>query len=246
MKDIRLFYPTHLLYNVIGQPPINGIKELEPSSLCPLCGITTKNAVDWKVNKRFSDLDLFAEKESITFLCPACMFALNHIKELHKAYILTYKKGFIVLQFDDQPDKKSSIGIVKVVSRYFLKDFLLNPPADDPWIMMTQSKINPQHSIIKAKVNYGYSETMWVCNGGNNVAIPKEGLGELIHALEKVKKSDSFYPYLFSDKRPRKDHKEAHIWKEIEPIVSKHKFKHYVPFIYDRIVPPKKYMVEHN
>ena len=84
MKDICLFYPTHLLFKAIGQPPLNGIKELEATSLCPLCGLPTKNAIPWKVTKKFSNLDLFAEKENITFLCPACMFALNHIKELHK------------------------------------------------------------------------------------------------------------------------------------------------------------------
>ncbi|GLO68333.1 MULTISPECIES: hypothetical protein [Oceanobacillus] len=244
MNDIRLLNPTHLLHHAIGQPLIKGIRKLVSNNLCPLCGLPTIDAVDWKISKKFSDLDSFAEKENIKFLCPACYYSLLHIRELHKAYILTYTEGLKVLQFDDQPSKKIGIGQKKVVSRYYLRDFLLKPPVDDPWIMMLQTKMNPQHSIMKAKVNFGYADTLWVCNGGKNYAIPKKGLEELFNALEKVKKSDLLYPYLFNDNRPWKGHKEIKLWEDVEPIIAKHKYKHYLSFIYDRIIPPKKYMLK--
>ena len=163
-----------------------------------------------------------------------------------QGYMLTYKKGFTVLQFDDKPEKKSNIGKTRVVSRFYLKEFLLNPLIEDPWILMLQTKINSQHSIIKAKVNYGYSDTLWVCNGGDNVAIPREGLEELFHVLEKVKLSDSLYPYLFSEIRPKKEHNEYGLWQEVEPIIAKHKYTHYLSFIYDRLIPPKQYMLENT
>lgn len=246
MKDIRLLHPTHLLYHALGQPLLKGNKKLDYNKPCPLCGILTINAVEWKVGKKFSDLDWFAEKENIEFLCSACYYALTHIRELHKAYILTYSEGLKVLQFDDQPIKKIGLGQLKPVSRYYLKDFLLNPPVGEPWIMMLQTKMNPQHSIMKAKVNYGFAETLWVSNGGMNYAIPVEGLEDLFNSLEKVKKSDSLYPYLFKDKRPWKEHKEIKLWEEVEPHIAKHKHKHYLSFLYDRIIPPKKYMLENT
>ncbi|MFD1848938.1 hypothetical protein [Oceanobacillus bengalensis] len=244
MKDIHLLNPTHLLYHAVGKPRVKGIKKLGSNKRCSLCGLPTTDAVGWEVGKKFSNLDLFAEKENIDFLCPACHYALSHIKELHKAYILRYTEGLKILQFDDQPSKKIGIGQKRIVSRYYLRDFLSNPPVDDPWIMMLQTKMNPQHSIMKAKVNFGYADTLWVCNGGINYAIPKKGLVELFNALEKVKKSDSLYPYLFNDKRPWKEHKEIKLWEEVEPIIVKHRCKHYLSFIYDRIIPPKNYMLK--
>ena len=92
-------------------------------------------------------------------------FTLKHISDLHKPYILTGNSGFTVIQYDGQPDRKISIGSKKIVTRYFLKEFLLNTPVDDPWILMLQSKMNPQHSLIRAKVNYGNSDIFWVSDG---------------------------------------------------------------------------------
>ncbi|HLR41515.1 MAG TPA: hypothetical protein VK091_07535, partial [Virgibacillus sp.] len=177
-------------------------------------------------------------------LCPACFFSLKNIRNLHKLYILTWKKGFTVLQYDDQPNKKVNIGQKKIVTRYFLKDFLLNPPVHDPWILMLQSKINPQHSLIQAKVNYGHSDTFWISDGPETYAVPSVGLKGLLYALEEIKKSDALYPYLFSSKRPPKNHKEIKLWEKVEPNIIHHKHRHYLHFLYDRIIPPKNYMLE--
>src|SRR5699024_3335700 len=184
------------------------------------------------------------EIEKIKFFCVTCFFTLKHIRDLHKPYILTGNSGFTVIQYDDQPDRKISIGSKKIVTRYFLKEFLLNTPVDDPWILMLQSKMNPQHSLKRAKVNYGNSEIFWVSDGIVPYAIPREGLDELLSSLEKIKRSDSLYPYLFSDRFPKRNHKEIKLWKEIESTIIKHKYRHYLPFLYDRVIPPKSYIMD--
>lgn len=246
VKDFRLLSPTQLLYHAIGKPHVDHCIHIENEVTCPLCGLPTQQIVGWKVPAKFSDLDLFAEKENLKYLCPACSFTLGHIKDLHKAYFLSGNKGFNVLQFDDQNEKKIGIGKKEVVSRYYLKELLLNPPMDDPWILMLQSKMNPQHSLMRAKVNYGQAETVWVSNGTSSCAIPRTGLIELLTALEKIKLSDSLYPYLFTERPPSNKHKEISIWEEVEPIISKHRYTHYLTFLYDRIIPPKKYIQEQN
>lgn len=243
LNDIRQLIPSHLLYGALEYPAINGQEQFNEPFLCPLCGIETWEGVKWKVTPRFSDLDTFAEKENIKFLCPACYFTLNHILDLHKPYLLN-PEGLHILQFDDQAEKKVKLGKVKRVSRYYLMDFLLNAPTHEPWVLMLQSKMNPQHSLIRAKVNFGYSDTLWVSDGTTPHAIPREGLESLFECLIKVKKSTGLYLYLYMDEPPRKEHKEYELWLELEPILAKHRHAHYLPFVYERIIPPKKYMVE--
>src|SRR5699024_602366 len=242
--DLNLLKPTQLLYESIGKPFIKTAKEIENLVNCPLCGTETNEIVDWKIGNKFTDLDMFAEKENIKFLCVACFFTLKHIRDLHKPYILTGNSGSTVIQYDDQPDRKISIDSKTIVTRYFLKEFLLNTPVDDPWILMLQSKMNPQHSLIRAMVNYENSEIFWESDGIVPYAIPREGLDELLSSLEKIKRSDSLYPYLFSDRFPKRNHKEIKLWKEIESTIIKHKYRHYLPFLYDRVIPPKSYIMD--
>lgn len=242
IEVIRLLHPTHLFYHAIGYPKMDKQQKVIEPVLCPMCGIESLEIVDWKIGAKFTDLDLFAEKEKIKFLCPACFCALKHITELHKPYLLTHKTGFNILQFDDVADKAIKLGNKKVVSRFFIKEFLSDPPTDDYWILMFQSEMNKRHTLMKAKVNFGDSETLWVQNGTITYAIPKTNIKELLNALEKIKLSNSLYPYLFIDKEPKDDHKEIHIWKEVAPIIRKHRHAHYLEFLYDRIVPPKEYM----
>lgn len=244
LNNPYLLHPTTLLYESLQKPSVKGLEELEQPCQCNLCGKESFQLVSWKITSTFTDLDIFAYKENIKYLCPSCAFALDNLRNLHKMYLLTYSKGLEILQFDDQSAKKAGIGKIKIVSRYFLKDFLLNAPTDDPWILMLQSKMNPQHSLIRAKVNYGESDTLWVSDGQTPYAIPKEGLKELFDALEKVKRSDTLYPYLFKEGHPAKTNKEYHVWEEIEPIIYKHRYKHYLPFLYDRFIPPKAYLLE--
>lgn len=247
MVAVNLLQPTHLLYESIHRPKVKGQTYSEFAKPCPLCGIPTQDIVPWKTPAKFSDLDIFAEKEGLSFLCPACAFALGHIKELHKPYLLTLKEGFQLLHFDDdERERQTPFGQVLKISRYFLMDFLLNAPTDDPWVFMLQSKINPQHSLIHAKVNYGESDTLYVSEGQTVHMIPKKGLHDLLMALKKIKCSESLYPCLFKDGPPRKDHPEIETWKEIVDVISMHRHKHYLPFLYDRIIPPKKYMLENT
>lgn len=243
MIDLHLLHPHHLLYHVLGEPKIEGLHQLEESIGCPLCGLKTSQIVDWKITPTFSNLDLFAEKESLKKLCPACIFALNHLTQLHKPYFLIKDEGFKIIQFDDQKDKDIKLGELQIFSRFYLKEFLLNPPTDKPWILMLQSKTNPQHHLMKAMVNYGNSDSLIICDGGSNIIIPREGLENLFNALEKVKLSDSLYPFIYSDKSPHPNHKEFALWEEVAPIINPHKHKHYLAYLYNKIIPPKDYML---
>lgn|SRR5699024_2456583 len=244
MIDVKLLKPTHLLYEAIGQPDISEMKNKKEAIKCPLCGHPSQKIVDWGIGTKFTNLDIFAEKEHIKYLCTACFFSLKHIRDLHKPYVLTRKKGLTILQFDDQPNKRINLGQKKIVTRYFLKDFLLHAPSHDPWVLMLQSKMNPQHSLLQAKVNYGHSDMFWVSDGIKTYAVPSNGLEDLLDALEEIKKSNALYPYLFSNKRPHSKHQELELWEKVEPIIAKHRHKHYISFLYDRVVPPKNYMLE--
>lgn len=241
MIDIHLLHPNHLLYEAVGRPKISGTQILPEPILCGLCGLQTNEKVKWKITMNFSALDIFAEKENFQTLCPACIFTLNHLRDLHKGYLLT-KVGFNVIQFEDQNEKKIKLGNIKVVNRYYFKELLLNPPTDEPWVLMFQSKMNAQHSLMKATVNYGEGDSLFISDGSNMYIIPREGLEELLNALEKIKLSSTLYPYLFLDKDPFVNHKDIDLWNEVAPIIYKHRHKDYLGFVYDRIIPPKKYM----
>lgn len=244
--DIKLLHPHHLLYHELNKPQITDypIIQLEKSECCGLCGLDTVEIVDWKTPPTFTNLNLFAEKKRFSTLCPACHFALKKYASLHKYYILVQGEGFKVIQFDDDEDKKIDFGERLIVSRFYLKDFLLNAPTDKPWVLMLQSKQNAQHNLMKAIVNYGDSDSFNVCEGGQNLNIPREGLEDLLNALEKIKLSNSLYTFLYSDKSPHPNHKEFELWQEVSPIINPHKYTHYLTFLYNKVIPKKDYMLK--
>lgn len=239
MTDIKSFHPYHLLHKALNYPLLDTIEEKPTPVQCSCCGYLTDKVQEKHMSGTFSDYGAFKARKNIPFLCPACAFGLKQIKKLHKMYLLT-EKEMTFLQFEDRADKKEvPFGKKKIVPRSFLYETLLDPPKDN-WILMVQSSMNPQHSLLHARVNGGKGDSVYVSDGLTSYEIPSDGLKELVEALSIAKKEGLFY-YVFQDQgREPKDKKKKEIFESIAPIIEKHRDKHYFSFVYDRIVPPSK------
>lgn len=234
--DYKLLFPTHLFYEAVGKPVLPEVKKVDTTRCC-LCGVETEYGYVYEYKAgRFSDFDIFKVKENIPFTCPACSFTLSHMKELHKMYILS-TSSITYLRFEDQKVEQMTLGETKIVSRSYLANFLLNPPKE-PWVLMLQNSMNSQHTLPLAKVNYGEGDGYWVSEGRQQFFIEKEGLRALIEAL-KICKEHGLYACVFSNFEYKDEHKRM-IWEQIEPYITPYKNKHYLSFLYDRIVPRKE------
>lgn len=239
MNDVKSFHPYHLLHKALDYPLLDTIEDTQTPVKCSCCGFLTDKVQKKHMSGTFSDYSAFKEKVSIPYLCPACAFGLKQIRKLHKMYLLT-EKEMTFLQFEDRADKRDvPFGKKKIVPRSFLYETLLNPPKEK-WILMVQSSMNPQHSLLHARVNAGEGDSLYVSDGLTSYEIPSNGLRELIEAMSVAKEEGLFYYVFQESRREPKDKKKKEIFENLAPIFEKHRDKHYFSFVYDRIVPPKE------
>lgn len=234
MIDVRLLHPTHLLYNATVE---KYTKKAKGSVRCPLCGFVTEDIIEFKPSNKFTNYDIFRNKENATMFCPACVHAIKNLNNLNKVYFLTDNEIlFLKHPRSNASKKKNPLGNEVEVDGSFFTDLLSNPP-QTPWVLMFQPRMkgNSQHTILNAKVNYGIGNYIWVSEAKNQYAVPTEGLSELIEALKEASSIPKLTPFIFNNIVPHKQFEYREMWEKLNPIIEPHKNKHYFNLLYDQI-----------
>lgn len=242
----ELFTATKLLYEATVTKPVETTGIIET---CTFCGYFYNEGTRKRVSDNFSNMNLFRHKEEPDNMCPACILAIDSLRVLNHTLLITRDKVQAFRLENDPIARQKQVVIgdekikVETVANEYLMELLLDPPKEH-WILLRKPpERNIQHTILKAKVNYGKTSRMWVSEGLETYQIPRDGLSELFPALIKAKEVGSNYiPFIFTDRKPHSKSPVYPMWKEIDGVIKKHRDKHYFDFIYRRILPRAEYL----
>jgi hypothetical protein len=255
---------TQLVYEAIGKPQLKPpytkiVLDLEKrQGVCALCGEAFETGVlrNKLISDRFTDFDVFHVPDSPD-LCPACAYALNCVDGylMKYAFLATPDKLTVFMRDKGEGLKKSFAGVTmqslmsqdNEAYRQSLSEILWSLPTNKPFVFVIHGLGNPQHHLLRSRVNYSLNNGFYVQYEQDTVWFPPyDELRSLWDAVAECRGAGIFSDYIkglgeFPAPRTTKPEIQARwgVWVKHAPLLKQHANSPYLELLVDVFVPKK-------